>query len=415
MTINDAFPRKCCINLDRRPDRWRRMSDRLAANGFEGVVRVAAVDEAATAPPPGWSGTPGAFGCLLSHVSVVRRARDAGADSLLVLEDDVDFAPAFAHRFAGAFGQVPADWDLLYFGCIHRSRPEPVSDAVARVTRAFSTFAYGIRRRAFEPFLAVAESAVAPIDVQLGGLQGELACYCFFPHLAWVEPDFSDVQGMADDHWYIRESLVMEDRPSDFHGSGLAVILRDAPGWRDAGPDVLAFFVEHLRDALPGLVVTAVDGAVSVVDWIRRAGHEVGEEFSYVLSVGSPTFVRRRYLQAALQMCAGRDLVVPFGASVQLDDSGTREVLEGRGARLDASRYPRLQADGLDLGWFFLTRQGLASAAYEAANAHPFLAPSLGLCLKVDAGDGRHAPANPRPASAPLVLSVPSRFPVPVR
>ena len=42
MNIDHLFPRTVCINLDRRPDRWRRMCDRFGRYGIGPVERFAA-------------------------------------------------------------------------------------------------------------------------------------------------------------------------------------------------------------------------------------------------------------------------------------------------------------------------------------------------------------------------------------
>ena len=62
MTIDDVFPYKVCINLDRRKDRWERMQERLARHGLAPAERFAAVDGERVAIPPHWIHTKGAYG-----------------------------------------------------------------------------------------------------------------------------------------------------------------------------------------------------------------------------------------------------------------------------------------------------------------------------------------------------------------
>src|SRR5918992_4260113 len=98
-TLNEFFPRKFCINLERRPERWQRMQRAFAANGIDSVQRFSAVDGNAVVLPHDWIHTPGAYGCLRSHVQVVRDARDAGASSVLIFEDDAIFEPRIKELF----------------------------------------------------------------------------------------------------------------------------------------------------------------------------------------------------------------------------------------------------------------------------------------------------------------------------
>lgn len=171
MTV-DAY----CINLDRRPDRWRRSLAALEPHNawlFPTLRRVSAVDGAcvdlqrlpsylSNAQVVPFLGTglavhldavtlpPGAVGCMLSHVRLWRLIASRGGDleqqladapgtvpgaggstplrrhrggrvgtggAALVLEDDIVAAvPDLRERLDEVLGQLPADWDLCYVG-----------------------------------------------------------------------------------------------------------------------------------------------------------------------------------------------------------------------------------------------------------------------------------------------------------
>ena len=208
-TIDEVFPYKVCINLDRRPERWQQMKRKFTRHAIQSVCRFAALDGDKVELPLNWPHTPGAYGCLRSHVEVVRKARDLGVSSVLIFEDDVAFHDDFENKFRTAIADLPGDWDMLFFGALHKEEPVQITSNVARVTQANSTFACALRSTVFDRFIELNSNGHEVLDVNSLWLQQKFNCYCFMPHLAWVETGISDAQQRLMDHWYLRESLVV--------------------------------------------------------------------------------------------------------------------------------------------------------------------------------------------------------------
>src|SRR5260370_1879782 len=58
-------------------------------------------------------------------------------------------------------------------------------------------------------FSGVNSGAGSSLDENTRALQKEFNCYCFMPHLAWVEEDYSDVKDELSNLWWLSESLVL--------------------------------------------------------------------------------------------------------------------------------------------------------------------------------------------------------------
>ncbi len=209
MLLDNVFPHKVCINLDRRADRWQRMQAEFARHGIAAVRRFSACDGNALVLPPHWKHTAGAFGCLRSHVEVVQEARELGHETVLIFEDDAVLDAEFTTKFASFVRELPADWDMLYFGALHKDEPVRVSDHVYRITKGNSTYAYALKRTVFDAFVELNARAEHVLDVNAYELQQRFNCYCFMPNLAWVQSEYSDVQNRLERHWYLEKSLVL--------------------------------------------------------------------------------------------------------------------------------------------------------------------------------------------------------------
>ena len=115
-----AFERVYCVNLDSRPDRWRRFAEGLPADWpFAPPVRVRAIWGKSVKHPDYWHSGNGAWGCYRSHLRIIEECLNEGVQSVLLLEDDALFPPDFAPRVSAWLRHVPANWQMLYLGGQH--------------------------------------------------------------------------------------------------------------------------------------------------------------------------------------------------------------------------------------------------------------------------------------------------------
>lgn len=129
--IFDAFDRIRIVNLPHRRDRRVEMERELARLGLSGDPRVAFF--AAIRPDdPGDFSSIGARGVYASQRAILAEAAAAG-QSVLILEDDCDFAPE-ANRY-----DAPTDWDIFYGGYVPSDPADlPGSDIIGAHMMGFT-------------------------------------------------------------------------------------------------------------------------------------------------------------------------------------------------------------------------------------------------------------------------------------
>lgn len=357
-TLNDVFPHKVCINLERRPDRWQQMQRKLEAHGIRGVERVAAVDGQAVEIPPHWRHAKGAYGCLRSHVEVVDAARRAGAPSVLIFEDDVVFDQDLHRRFEASLPQLPADWDMLYFGALHKDDPLQVSGDLARLTKSNSTYAYAIRDTVFDAFLEINRRADDVLDNNSFLLQQRFNCYCFMPHLAWVETDWSDAQTRLEHHWYLKDSLVLFGASADrLLGRTTIVLAHEAGTPADrllylAGyyhsyfsPFIELVIVEQgAEPSLPGQALF-LEGAFDPQQCFEAGILAAGPARDIFLLSDDDVYLETLDFRANLRMCERYDGATGYRELVELTPEDSLRLRAAENTRgLDVTRLPKSAA-----------------------------------------------------------------------
>lgn len=105
------------INLPSRKDRRAEFADQLDKIGLSfdhpsvHVFPAIRPDELAGFP------TLGTRGCFLSHMSVLEQALSVGAKSVIICEDDLDFASDFQSRLPAVLDVLEREeWDFFYAG-----------------------------------------------------------------------------------------------------------------------------------------------------------------------------------------------------------------------------------------------------------------------------------------------------------
>ena len=380
--INEVFPHKICINLDRRPERWNDMRGKFDRCGIHDVQRFAAVDGQRAVIPANWLDSPGAYGCLRSHLEVVQEARKLGWPSVLIFEDDAAIDPGLQENFRSYFPQVPSNWDMLHFGANHMSAPVEVAKNVVRITSANSTFAYALNSSVFDSFIKLNSKAVTAVDLNNRTLQTEHACYCFTPHLAWVEDVSSDVQVRHKYHWYLKESLVL-------HGSGMDRILEHTSviiayqnrARSESCLENLLFLIRFYREQLPGITVVVVEqdveptlGSLSNCEYVflrddgplnRAACFDAGMRItddSFLIFSDSDIFVEEWDIRGNLRICEQYDCATGFTNLIHLTETATQKLRTSKPMLLtpwfDANDYPRTTKPDPFANFSLFTRTG---------------------------------------------------------
>jgi glycosyl transferase family 25 len=367
--LNGWFAHKVCLNLDRRPERWSRMQERFAKHGISGVVRFSAIDGERVDIPSQWQGTAGAYGCLQSNLAVVKQARDNGWPDVLLFEDDVVFDDDLTTKLPRFMAQVPPDWDMLFFGGMHRDEPQRVRENVLKLTASTSTYAYAVRSTLYPAFLETHSGSRQPIDLRNRVLQETYNCYCFFPHLAWVDGGLSDTQGRPVDPWWLKESLILGGPTlARIQRSTLVVTVHEASARRDLAQRNLIYSVNAYRRLLEGATVVVVEqrrgGTVSAASTLTGCAHlsidaegpinrgrcvneavrQFGEAKDFYLFVDRdivPTWDAKGHLLKCLEY----DVASSFRRLIDLSEEDSRRLMNGE--PMDGASYSARPRRGL--------------------------------------------------------------------
>jgi len=225
MRINDYFDKIICINLSKRPDRWKDAQAQFHKNGitverFDAIEgnprRWAHVKDRIEGKDPGDvnyikpESFGGVAGCIASHTDIWKMAKEKGWGNVLIIEDDCDFIENFITLFAERVKQIPADWDMIYLGGVHETRggqfiPQKFSEHVLKCARTITTTCYAIKSSVYDLALNIVFEEVpwfhTAIDGYLGAyVQGKCKAYCFHPPLVWQRGSHSNIQNQYRDY-----------------------------------------------------------------------------------------------------------------------------------------------------------------------------------------------------------------------
>lgn len=113
----DYFETVYVINLRSRSDRRREMDDELRRIGLALSRPPIQLVEAVKPADAGIFTSIGIRGCFMSHLGILRDARDRGLERVLILEDDVTFTSGFASRIPNVVEALDrTSWAFFYGG-----------------------------------------------------------------------------------------------------------------------------------------------------------------------------------------------------------------------------------------------------------------------------------------------------------
>ena len=207
--LNVYFDRIFIINLDSRQDRWCQVVIELERQGIKNYERFSAVRLNKRQDIPGsyyqhmathisrnaQTYIIGATGCKMSHVEIIKIARQRCYARILILEDDAQFVESAEAVFRRATRQIaPEGWDMLYLCGNHLKPATHYSKNLTRITATLTAHAYGISMKLFDHIANDALESGFEIDAFYARvIHNKYKCLCTDPHIIIQRPGYSDI------------------------------------------------------------------------------------------------------------------------------------------------------------------------------------------------------------------------------
>lgn len=225
MNISTYFDNIFIINLDHRADKWKLVTSELNKVGITKYERFSAIKPnledvseiykkniAARNNSDGPDETyiVGVMGCKLSHIEVIKLAKERHYKRVLVLEDDVAFRKDATHIFTNAVQQLSTlpTWHMIYFTGNHGNRFTKVAPNLIKLRGSHSTVGYGASERIYDEIIDNAYDYPYHIDLfYKDKIHPKFACYCIMPHLVWNVNGYSDIEQGYRDYRVLKKHL----------------------------------------------------------------------------------------------------------------------------------------------------------------------------------------------------------------
>ncbi len=137
----DVFHNHFYINLEKRDDRNKNTIRQLKKIGIDKPNRFKAVEN-----------DMGIIGCGLSHIAVIKKAKELGWDHIVVFEDDIDIIEPRLLKIK-INKLMNKEWDVLMLGG-NNFRPFTVIDNdCIKVNKCFTTTAYIIKSHYYDTWI----------------------------------------------------------------------------------------------------------------------------------------------------------------------------------------------------------------------------------------------------------------------
>lgn len=219
------------INLARREDRKTAFYQAWQGTGLPFEL-FTACDGNDFPPPKTWDAGAGAWGCYLSHITVMNQAIRFGDEHFVILEDDARPTENFQQNLEATLADLPDDYDQLYLGwqALHTRRVPPVklTDHLGRAGNINRNHATLWSRSGAIRFLQRLHNLAERqpqhhIDHWMGELHEELTeagehrynSYIAIPQLCFQAAGKSDINGKekAENLWFYRGNYAREYKP----------------------------------------------------------------------------------------------------------------------------------------------------------------------------------------------------------
>lgn len=189
---------KYCINLEKRPERKISVSKEFDRIGIKVEFRKAVDGTKISIPLNCMKYTEynvsGIIGCLLSHIELIRYAKESDQQYICVFEDDIELCLDFKKRIS-LIEEFALDFDMFYLGGHFHGNDIKATDYeyIFKAKGIAGTYAYIMRNTIFDYILDHFSYNWGIDQFYAEVIQKKFKCYAFIPFLVDHKDGISDV------------------------------------------------------------------------------------------------------------------------------------------------------------------------------------------------------------------------------
>jgi GR25 family glycosyltransferase involved in LPS biosynthesis len=160
----DKFDKIYYLNLDSRDDRKNRIEDhfnkfKITAERIPGFIitpeEVVNYDKGRELDKHSRNLAPARIGCSLSHLKAIQNAKDAGAENVLIFEDDAFIFEEHIEVLKEALKELEylPKWDMLFLGANVLAPIHQIAPHIGKLTGAYCAHAYAVNAHFYDKLL----------------------------------------------------------------------------------------------------------------------------------------------------------------------------------------------------------------------------------------------------------------------
>jgi glycosyl transferase family 25 len=205
MELSKYIDKIFVINLDYRKDRLEHITSELLKVGITDFERFPAIKPTESMFKDEYNYyihnssikyRIGALGCLLSHLEIIKMAKNNNYKKILIFEDDCKFTESL-DVLISALQQLEEKnnkYKLLYLSGNHIKKCSPFSKNVVKVNGTFTTHSYVVTSDAYDGIISGLTRFSREIDnYYIRIYQPRNECYCVFPSMTTQIDGISDI------------------------------------------------------------------------------------------------------------------------------------------------------------------------------------------------------------------------------
>jgi glycosyl transferase family 25 len=184
------------INLEHRKDRKTQFENEMKIIGWNNYTRFNAIKL-----------KNGRVGCSMSHLKLLKMAKEKELEYIVILEDDIKFTkPKMFNQMLNYFFDKCIDYDVLLLAGNIRQPIQKIDKFIYRVQKSFTTTGYIVKKHYYDTLIHNIQEGINlllkypnihqkyAIDTYWLGLQQKDKWYIFIPRTITQQPDYSDIE-----------------------------------------------------------------------------------------------------------------------------------------------------------------------------------------------------------------------------